>query len=53
MYTEKKAKIVAADWGTEFIPFLAALAILQQDDLKKGMNSYYSPYRPGAVTTFA
>ena len=27
--TEKKAKVVAADWGTELIQFLAALAILQ------------------------
>ena len=28
--------------GTELIQFLAAPAILQQDDLKKGMNSSYS-----------
>ena len=27
--TEEKAKVVAAVWGTEFIKFLAALAILQ------------------------
>ena len=28
MYTEEKAKVVAAVWGIEFIQFLAALAIL-------------------------
>ena len=38
IYTEKKAKVVAAVWGTEFIEFLAALAILHQDDLKTRMN---------------
>ena len=36
MKTEEKAKVVASVWGTEFIKFLAALAILYQDDLKKG-----------------
>ena len=30
--TEEKAKVVAAVWGTELIQFLAALAILHQDD---------------------
>ena len=35
---EEKAKVVAAIWGTEFIPFLAALTIYHQDDLKKRMN---------------
>ena len=51
--TEEKAKVVAAVWGTEFLQFLAALAvfhyddvknkmyILQQNDLKKIMNSSY------------
>ena len=34
IYTEEKAKVVAADWGTELRQFLAALAILHQDDLK-------------------
>ena len=33
-YTEEKAKVVAASWGTEFLKFLAAAAILHQDDLK-------------------
>ena len=31
-------KVVAAVWGTEFIPFLAALAVLHHDDLKIRMN---------------
>ena len=47
--TEEKAKVVAAVWGTELIQFLAALAFLHQDYLKKGMNSSYSSYRPGAI----
>ena len=45
---EKKAKVVAAVWETVMNQFLAALAILHQDDLKKGLNSSYSSYRPGA-----
>ena len=36
--TEENAKVVTAAWGTEFIQFLAALAILHQNDLKKRMN---------------
>ena len=36
--TEEKAKVIAAVRGTELIQFLAALAILNQDDLKTGMN---------------
>ena len=36
--TEEKAKVLTAVWKTELIQFLAALAILNQDDLKKGMN---------------
>ena len=31
------------------IQLLAALAILRQDDLKKGMNSSYSSYCPGTI----
>ena len=31
------------------IKFLAALAILHQDDVKKGINSSYSAYRPSAI----
>ena len=38
MCTEKKAKVVAAVLGTEFINFLATLAILHQDDLKNGIT---------------
>ena len=34
--SEAKAKVVAAVWRTELIQFLDALAILHQDDLKKG-----------------
>ena len=37
-YTAKKAKVVAAVWGTEFSKLLAALAVLHQDDMKKRMN---------------
>ena len=35
IYTEEKAKVVAAVWGTELIHFLAAQQILRQDDFKK------------------
>ena len=35
--TEEKAKVVAAAWGTELIQFLAALANLHQDDMKKSI----------------
>ena len=48
-YTEEKAKVVAAVWGKELIQFLAILAILHQDALKKGMNSTYPSYRPGPI----
>ena len=41
IYTEEKAKVVAAVWGTECIQFLATLAVLHQDDMKKRMNSSY------------
>ena len=47
--TEEKARVVAAVWGTELIQFIAALTILHEDDLKKGMNSSYSSYSPGAI----
>ena len=49
MKIEEKAKVVAAGWGTELIQFIAALAIFHQDDLKKGMNSSYSSFHPGAI----
>ena len=35
METEAKAKAVAAVLGAEFIPFLAALAVLSRSNLKK------------------
>ena len=43
MYTEVKAKIVAAAWGTE---------LLHQDNLKNRMNSPFSSYDPGAIHPF-
>ena len=33
IYTEEKAKVVAASWWTELLHFHAVLAILHQDDL--------------------
>ena len=45
---KRRKKDVAPVWGTEFNNFLAALAILQQDDTKKRMNSSYSSNRIGA-----
>ena len=47
--TEEKAKVVAAVWGKELIQFLAALAILDQNEWKKGNNSSYSSYQPTVV----
>ena len=43
---------MAAVWGTEFIQFLAALAILLQNDLKNRMNSSFFSYHPGAIHPF-
>ena len=48
IYTEDKAKVVAAVWGTECIQFLVGLAFLHQDDMKNRINSSYSSYLPGA-----
>ena len=48
IYTEEKAKIVAAAWGTKLLQFLATLTTLYQDDLKNRMKSSYSSNRPGA-----
>ena len=42
IYTEQKAKVVDTAWRTDLIQFLAALAILHQDDLKNRMNSSFS-----------
>ena len=33
--TEEKAKVVAAVWETELIQFLAVLAVMHQDGMKK------------------
>ena len=52
IYTEEKANVVAAVWGTECILFFVTLAILHQDDLKNRMNSSFSSYHPGAVRRF-
>ena len=43
--TEEKATVFASAWGTELIQFLAALAILHQDDLKKRMNRIKATWR--------
>ena len=36
-------------WGTELFQFIAAQAILHQDDLKKRMNLSYSLHGSGAI----
>ena len=38
IYTGDKAKVVVAVWWTAFIQFLAMLAILHQDDMKRRIN---------------
>ena len=38
IYTEEKAKVVTAVWGTEFIPLVVALEVLHQDDIKKRID---------------
>ena len=48
--TEKKAKVVAAVWGTEFIQFPAALQIWHQNDLKKGMNRRTDTWQNGCFS---
>ena len=52
IYTEEKAKVVAAVRGTEFNQFLFAQAILHQDDLNNRINSSFSSYHPGAIHPF-
>ena len=47
--TEEKAKVVTAAWGTEFIQFLAAIAILHQDGMKKRMNWTIMILRKGRI----
>ena len=46
---EEKAKVVGADWRTEWFQFLAALAILHQEDLKKRMNIITATWRNGCI----
>ena len=50
--TEVKAKVVAAAWGAELIQFLAALAVLHQDDLKKRINKIKAAWRNGCLKTW-
>ena len=48
--TEGTAKVVAAVWGTQFIQFLAALAILHYMTIfKNRTNSSFSLNHPGAI----
>ena len=42
MEREAKAKVVASVWGTEFIQFLAAPAVLPRSIWKKRLNSSFS-----------
>ena len=42
MGTEEKAKVVASVWGTEFVQFLATLAVLPRSMWKNRMNSTFS-----------
>ena len=39
---EDKAKVVASDWGAEFVQFLAALAVLPWSIWKNRMNLTFS-----------
>ena len=52
IYTEEKAKIVAAVWGTQFIQSLAALDILHQDDMKKRMNCTRINFYAGCLLSY-
>ena len=52
IYIEKQVKVAAAVWGTEFIQFLAVLAILHQDVLKNRMIHPSSSYHPDAIHPF-
>ena len=44
IFKEENAYIVAAVCGTEFLQFLAMLAILHPEDMKNTMNSLFSTY---------
>ena len=47
--TEEKAKVVIAAWGAALIQFLAALAILHQENLKNRMNCTRRIWRKGWI----
>ena len=47
METEAMVKVVASVWGTEFIQFLAALAILTRSIWKNRMKSTFFPNLAG------
>ena len=42
METDAKTKVVASVWGTTFVKFLAALAVLPRSIWKKQLNSSFS-----------
>ena len=48
-FLQKRRPPLLFGGGTDLVQFLAALANLHQDDLKEGMTSSYSSYRPGAI----
>ena len=52
IYTEEKAKIVTAVWGTTCIQILVALAIFHQEDFKNRMNLSFYSYHPGVIHAF-
>ena len=49
METEEKTKVVASNWGEEFIQFLAVLAILPRTIFKNAMNSSFQIILHGAI----
>ena len=49
---KQRSALLFGHWWTEFIKFLAALAILHQDDLKNRTNSSFSWYHCGAIHPF-
>ena len=59
IYTEKKAKVVAAAWGKELIHVLALQAILHQNDLRpwckitRATRNWIDSVPQAAATTFA
>ena len=54
VYTEEKAKVVAAVWGTELLQLLATLAVLHQNenDMKKRMSCTRMMWRTGWIHPF-